>query len=157
MCEEWQLLIVCWSTDAFNICWPPHKGFPSGASGKESAYQCRRRRRHEFNPWVGRIPWRRAWQPTPVFLPWESLWTEKPIGLPWIECLLQLMFNFVLYRSSFSLRLLSRECVISSVLSPHNKSLKRWTSLTVLRRTSITALGWTSVTALCYSSVLFRK
>ena len=25
--------------------------------------------RHEFDPWVGKIPWRRAWQPTPVFLP----------------------------------------------------------------------------------------
>ena len=25
-----------------------------------------------FNPWVGKIPWRRAWQPTPVFLPAES-------------------------------------------------------------------------------------
>ena len=24
------------------------------------------------NPWVGKIPWRRAWQPTPVFLPGES-------------------------------------------------------------------------------------
>ena len=29
-------------------------------------------RRHEFNPWVGKIPWRREWQPTPVFLPEES-------------------------------------------------------------------------------------
>ena len=27
---------------------------------------------YEFNPWVGKIPWRRAWQPTPVFLPGES-------------------------------------------------------------------------------------
>ena len=26
-----------------------------------------------FDPWVGKIPWRRAWQPTPVFLPGESL------------------------------------------------------------------------------------
>jgi len=26
-----------------------------------------------FNPWVGKIPWRRAWKPTPVFLPGESL------------------------------------------------------------------------------------
>ena len=26
----------------------------------------------QFGPWVGRIPWRRAWQPTPVFLPGES-------------------------------------------------------------------------------------
>ena len=31
-----------------------------------------RYKRHGFNPWVGKIPWRRAWQPTPVFLPGES-------------------------------------------------------------------------------------
>ena len=30
---------------------------------------------------VGKIPWRRAWQPTPVFLPGESPWTEEPSGL----------------------------------------------------------------------------
>ena len=34
-----------------------------------------------FDPWVGTIPWRRAWQPTPVFLPGESPWTEEPGGL----------------------------------------------------------------------------
>ena len=28
-------------------------------------------KRHEFDPWVGKI-WRRAWQPTPVFFPGES-------------------------------------------------------------------------------------
>ena len=28
-----------------------------------------------------KIPWRRAWQPTPVFLPGESPWTEEPGGL----------------------------------------------------------------------------
>ena len=27
-----------------------------------------RRKRHKFDPWVGKIPWKRAWQPTPVFL-----------------------------------------------------------------------------------------
>ena len=37
-----------------------------GSSGKESTYQCRRR---EFNPWVGKIPWTRKYQPTSVFLP----------------------------------------------------------------------------------------
>jgi len=37
--------------------------------GKKSACQCRRL---EFNPWVGKISWRRKWQPTPVFLPGES-------------------------------------------------------------------------------------
>ena len=30
------------------------------------------RRRHGFDPWVGKIPWRRKWQPTPVFLPSTS-------------------------------------------------------------------------------------
>ena len=36
---------------------------------KEPAFQCRR---HRFNPWIGKSPWRRAWQPIPVFLPGES-------------------------------------------------------------------------------------
>ena len=33
------------------------------------------------DPWVGKIPWRRKWQSTPVFLPGESPWTEEPGGL----------------------------------------------------------------------------
>ena len=32
--------------------------------------------RSGFDPWVGKIPWRKAWQPTPVFLPGESPWTK---------------------------------------------------------------------------------
>ena len=32
--------------------------------------------------WVGEIPWRRKWQPTPVFLPGKKIpWTEEPGGL----------------------------------------------------------------------------
>ena len=31
-----------------------------------------------FDPWVGKIPWRRAWQPTPVFLPGESHGQKSP-------------------------------------------------------------------------------
>ena len=34
--------------------------------------QCRRHRRHGFDPRVGKIPWRQVWQPTPVFIPGES-------------------------------------------------------------------------------------
>ena len=41
-------------------------GFPCGTSGKESACQCRRGKRLGINPWVGKIPWKRGWQPTPV-------------------------------------------------------------------------------------------
>ena len=43
-------------------------GFPGSISGKERACQCRRHNRCRFDPWVGKIPWRRAWQSTPVFL-----------------------------------------------------------------------------------------
>ena len=39
------------------------------------------RRRPGFNPWVEKISWRRAWQPTPVFLPEVSPWTGEPGGL----------------------------------------------------------------------------
>ena len=46
--------------------------FPGGASGKEPTCQCRRLRKCRFNPWVGKIPWRRTRKPTPVFLPGES-------------------------------------------------------------------------------------
>ena len=53
---------ICLSLSAF-------LGFPGGASGKELACQCRRQKRRGFDSWVGTIPWRRAWQPTPVFLP----------------------------------------------------------------------------------------
>ena len=45
---------------------------PGGTSGKEPSCQCRRHRKCRFNPWVRNIPWRRAWQPTPVFLSGES-------------------------------------------------------------------------------------
>ena len=58
----------------------PSLGFPGGASGKESACQCRRQKRRGFNPWVSKIPWRRAWQPTPVFLPGESHGQRSLVG-----------------------------------------------------------------------------
>ena len=56
--------------------------FPSGASGKEPSCQCRRNKRCGFDPWIRKIPWRRAWQPTLVFLPGESrgqrsLWLSR--------------------------------------------------------------------------------
>jgi len=60
------------------------KGFSGGASGKESACQYRRLKRQGFDPWVQKIPWRREWQPTPVFLPGESHGQRILVGYsPW--------------------------------------------------------------------------
>ena len=43
-----------------------------------------------LDSWVRKIPWRRKWQPTPVFLAWKIPWTEEPgelqsIRLPRVE------------------------------------------------------------------------
>ena len=59
-------------------------GFPSGANGKESAGQQRKCKIPGFDPWVWKIPWRRKWQPTPVFLPGESYGQRSLLGYsPW--------------------------------------------------------------------------
>ena len=59
-------------------------GFPGDASGREYTCQCRRLKRCGFDPWVGKIPWRRAKQPTPVFLPVESHGQRSLVGYsPW--------------------------------------------------------------------------
>ena len=57
------------------------RGFPSWLSGKESACQCRR---WGFNLWVGKIPWRRKWELTPVFLPGKFHGQRSLVGYsPW--------------------------------------------------------------------------
>ena len=56
--------VLCW------VWWI--RGFPGGTSGKEPTCQCRRWKKHGFNPWVGETPRRRRWQLIPVFLPGES-------------------------------------------------------------------------------------
>ena len=55
-------------TDDYIHIW----GFPGSTSGKEPEGQCRRHKRLRFDPWVGKIPSRRKWQPTPVLWPGES-------------------------------------------------------------------------------------
>ena len=42
-------------------------------------------KRHGFNPWDGKIPWKRAWQPTLNILAWKIPWTEEPGGLQSME------------------------------------------------------------------------
>ena len=67
-----QARVLEWVAIAFSIL--------GGTSGKEPACQCRRHKRHRFDPQVGKIPWRRAWQPTPVFLPGESQGQRSLMG-----------------------------------------------------------------------------
>ena len=58
--------------------------FPGGASGKEPSCHCRRCKRHGFDPWVRKIPWRREQHPTPIFLPGEFHGQRSLAGYsPW--------------------------------------------------------------------------
>ena len=57
-------MIICVCMYVYKLSW--------WLSGKGSACQCRRYKRCGFDPWVGKIPLGRTWQPIPVFLPRES-------------------------------------------------------------------------------------
>ena len=63
-----------WATFTFSV------HFPGSTSGKEPTWKGRRYRRRGFDPWVETTPWRRKWQPTPVFLPGESHGQRKLAG-----------------------------------------------------------------------------
>ena len=56
------------------------EGFPGGTGGKESTCQCMRPKTPGFNPWVGKVPWRRAQQPTSVSLPGKSRGQKSLVG-----------------------------------------------------------------------------
>ena len=64
-----------WSGATPRLSWAPREAaFAKKEGCGTSCLQCRRWRRHKrcrFNPWVGKMPWRREWEPTPVFLPGE--------------------------------------------------------------------------------------
>ena len=62
----WTVSIVCFSYKCY-LCM--YIWLPRWPSGKESACQCRLL---GFDPWVGKTPWSRKWQPTPGFLPGKS-------------------------------------------------------------------------------------
>ena len=59
-------------------------GYPGGAGSKETSCQCRRLKRHGFDPWVRKIPWMRARPLTLVFLPGGSHGQRSLAGCsPW--------------------------------------------------------------------------
>ena len=65
--------LSCWNKKELFVYYCGYTvGFPGEAVVQESTCQCRRCKRRGFHSWVRKIPWRRKWQPTPVFLPGKS-------------------------------------------------------------------------------------
>ena len=79
---------------------------------------CRRCKRHRFDPWVEEIPWRRKWQPTPVFSPW----TEEPSGLQSTG----LQSQTQLSAHSGRLRILRTGCELFSLRACPRDHFPRW-------------------------------
>ena len=61
-------------------------GAPRWLGGKESACQCMRHKRSRFNPWLGKITWRRKWQPTLVSLPGKFYGQRRLAGCSPRDC-----------------------------------------------------------------------
>ena len=83
------LLLSRWILYHYDTC---------GSDSKASCLQCRR---PGFNPWVGKIPWRRKWQSTPVLLPGKSHGRRSLVGYsPWgqkeLDTTERLHFHFAL-------------------------------------------------------------
>ena len=78
--ENWIMfpswISYCETTQIYLLLW-----LPKCLRGKEFACHCRRRR---FDPWIRKIPWRRKWEPAPVFLPGKSHGQRSLMGYsPW--------------------------------------------------------------------------
>ena len=81
----WDFFLFAWST-SFRICLQNESGFPGGSDCKASACGsiCLQCRTPGFDPWFGKIPWRRKWQPTPVLLPGKFHGPRSLVGCsPW--------------------------------------------------------------------------
>ena len=96
-----------------------------------------------FDPWVGKIPWRRKWQPTPVHLPgkfhgWRSLVGYSPWGRKEVDMTERLHFHFQMWVRGIWVSLhYSWNFSISSVISKQKKKTeKNMTVIMILIKTS---------------------
>ena len=99
--------------------------------------QCRR---HRFDPWIGKIPWRRKWQPTPVFFLENSLdrgaWRATIRGITReghnsVTEQQQIFNEFPIRISIIMCQYLL--CTLQLEMSPKNPTLKEWMKSSICR------------------------
>ena len=96
-------------------------GLPWWLSSKESTCRCRRRTKHGFDPWVGKIPWRRKCQPAPVFLP-GKFHGQRSLASPWSHKESDMTDLLSMHIPSIVLLLGS---IVINIFSFHNFSLQQ--------------------------------
>ena len=127
-------------------------GLPEWCNHKEPASQYRRHKRRGLDPWVGKIPWRRELQPTPVFLPGEFHGPRSLVGCsPWghkeldttehlsltssITLIISWHRNYILNEITSFIFLLKHSCL----------SLSNFQSCCLTMLIGLKGLGWSSV------------
>ena len=87
MSDTWWVPREWWHDESPVLCccalWAPHWAYlfkHNKLIGKEPACQCRRYKRCRFDPWVRKVPWRRKWQPAPLFLSGKSHGQRSLVG-----------------------------------------------------------------------------
>ena len=99
------------------------QGFPGGSSGEQPACQCRRHKRCGISSWVGKIPWGREWQPTPVLSPGESHGQRSLAGYsPWGPKELDMTGNSMQVKRTLTAEALLRWWAIGSVWEGQQRS-----------------------------------
>ena len=112
---------------------------------------CLQCRRPGFSPWVGKISWRRKWQPTPVFLPgkshgWRSLAGYSPWGCKKLDRLGDFTFFYLFTFNGGGLRWQvaepdpSAQCSLHSVITVFFKLFKLAFHGTLLHKYSLPLL-----------------
>ena len=124
---------------------------PWWLSNKEYCCQCKRCIRHRFSLWVGKIPWRRKWQPTPVSFSGKFHGQRSPVGYsPWghkeSNMTEHMYFWYSLLNTALFLLVVLESSAVSSLgLSPFPKNTCSdiwFCFLLSLARVSIWAIPW---------------
>ena len=124
----WMMMIIMMMILA-NFYWPSSMLRFSHSSDGKIRLQCRR---PGFDSWVQRIPWRRKWQPTPVFLPKKFHGPRSLMGYsPW----------GLVSRVRYDLATKPSQCVKHWILSSHNDFTLKLGLLSLFRRWGAWSLG----------------
>ena len=122
----WHEIWLTWFDLGNRLNW-----LPRWLSGKESTCQCRRCHKRQFNPWVGKIPWRKKWHLTPVFLPGKfhgqkSLAGYNPKGRKELDTTEATECNKLSKRVLYHVLLFGTKCLAGVSTKPRNSKQKKW-------------------------------